>query len=121
VQMARNATDAVDGALLPVRFALYDRDRKFCASFRAVLRSGGVQPLILPSRSPNLNALLNAGCAPSSPRAYRGSSSLVKFRCGVRSLSSCSIITKTNKSSCSSLPLSLPTHSINLPLCVTSA
>jgi putative transposase len=40
VQMTRNATDAIDGALLPVRFALHDRDSKFCASFQAVLRSG---------------------------------------------------------------------------------
>src|SRR4051794_350758 len=56
VQMARNAVDDVDGALLPVRFALHDRDSKFCTSFRAMLRCGGVQALMLPARSPNLNA-----------------------------------------------------------------
>lgn len=56
VQMARNAVDDVDGALLPVRFALHDRDTKFCTSFRAMLRSGGVRCLTLPARSPNLNA-----------------------------------------------------------------
>jgi len=54
--MARNAVDTIDGALLPVRFALHDRDSKFCASFRAMLRSGGVLCLMLPARSPNLNA-----------------------------------------------------------------
>jgi transposase InsO family protein len=34
----------------------HDRDNKFCASVRAMLRSSGVQCLMLPSRSPNLNA-----------------------------------------------------------------
>ena len=56
VQIARNAVDGIDGALLPVRFALHDRDAKFCAAFRAMLRSGAVQPILLPPRSPNLNA-----------------------------------------------------------------
>lgn len=56
VQMARRAVDPIDGALLPVRFALHDRDSKFCASFRDTLRSAGVRPLSLPARSPNLNA-----------------------------------------------------------------
>ena len=56
VQMARNAVDVIDGALLPVRFALHDRDTKFCTSFRTMLQSGRVQPILLPPRSPNLNA-----------------------------------------------------------------
>src|SRR3954451_2274271 len=56
VQMARNAVDVVDGTLLPVRYALHDRDTRFCSSFRTMLRSGGVQPVRLPPRSPNLNA-----------------------------------------------------------------
>jgi transposase InsO family protein len=56
VQMARNAVDEIDGALRHIRFALHDRDSKFCASFRATLSSGGVQPLLRPARSPNLNA-----------------------------------------------------------------
>jgi putative transposase len=55
-QMARNAVHEIDGVLRPIRFALHDRDSKFCASFRAMLRSGGVQPLLLPAQSPNLNA-----------------------------------------------------------------
>ena len=55
-QMARNAVDQIDGVFRPIRFALHDRDTKFCASFRATLRSGGVQPLSLPAHSPNLNA-----------------------------------------------------------------
>src|SRR3954469_940532 len=56
VQMARKAAHAIDGPLLPIRFALHDRDTKFRNSFRAMLRSGGVQPVMLPARSPNLNA-----------------------------------------------------------------
>src|SRR4051812_9367924 len=56
VQMARNAVDVIDGPLLPVRFVLHDRDAKFCAPFRNVLHSSGVEPIRLPSRSPNLNA-----------------------------------------------------------------
>src|SRR3954468_8660726 len=56
VQMARNAVDVVDGTLLPVRYALHDRDTKFCSSFRIMLQSGGVQPILLPPRSPNMNA-----------------------------------------------------------------
>ncbi len=56
VQMARNAVDVIDGTLLPVRYALHDRDTKFCSSFRTMLQSGGVQPILLPPRSPNLNA-----------------------------------------------------------------
>ena len=55
-QMARNATDESWGHLERKRYALHDRDTKFCASFRATLASGGIKPLQLPARSPNLNA-----------------------------------------------------------------
>jgi putative transposase len=56
LQMARNAVDEIDGALLPIRYVIHDRDSKFCSSFRTMLQSGGVQPILLPPRSPNLNA-----------------------------------------------------------------
>jgi putative transposase len=55
-QMARNATDESWGYLNQRRYALHDRDVKFYASFRATLASGGIQPIQLPTRSPNLNA-----------------------------------------------------------------
>jgi len=55
-QMARNATDESWGHLDCRRYALHDRDTKFCASFRATLKSGGIKPIQLPARSPNLNA-----------------------------------------------------------------
>jgi putative transposase len=56
MQMARNAVDETNGVFRLIRFALHDRDSKFCAAFRATLRSGGVRPLVLPAHSPNLNA-----------------------------------------------------------------
>src|SRR4029079_15080684 len=33
-----------------------DRDTKYSQSFRAIIASGQVEPLMLPARSPNLNA-----------------------------------------------------------------
>jgi putative transposase len=38
------------------RYLLHDRDTKFTRLFRANLISGGVEPLALPARSPNLNS-----------------------------------------------------------------
>jgi putative transposase len=55
-QVARNLTDADAGALLGQRYVLPDRDTKFSAGFRSILRDGGVEPLRLPARSPDLNA-----------------------------------------------------------------
>src|SRR5260221_3340958 len=55
-QIARNLTDCEDGFLRGKRCLLMDRDGKYCPEFRAVLRQGGVKPLRLPARSPNLNA-----------------------------------------------------------------
>jgi putative transposase len=54
-QMARNATLEELGYRHPCRYLLHDRDSKFCESFREVLKAGGVEPLKLPARSPNLN------------------------------------------------------------------
>jgi transposase InsO family protein len=55
-QVARNAVDEPSGHLRHVRYVLYDRDTKFCASFRATLATAGVKCITLPPRSPNLNA-----------------------------------------------------------------
>ena len=55
-QIARNATMDDGGALRDCRYLLHDRDTKFTRSFRAIIASGGVEPLALPARSPNLNA-----------------------------------------------------------------
>jgi putative transposase len=56
MQIARNATSEAWGYLGNRRYVLHDRDAKFCASFRETLESGGIKPLVLPPRSPNLNA-----------------------------------------------------------------
>jgi len=55
-QMARNATLEHWGYLNPCRYVLHDRDKKFCASFRDTLATANVKCLMLPRRSPNLNA-----------------------------------------------------------------
>lgn len=55
-QIARNVTDESSGCLREHRYLLHDRDTKFCASFRSILRAGGVEPVKLPARSPDLNA-----------------------------------------------------------------
>jgi transposase InsO family protein len=56
LQMSRNATDEESGYLHGQRYLLHDSDTKFCPAFRTVLRSSGVRPVVLPPRSPNLNA-----------------------------------------------------------------
>jgi homeodomain-containing protein/integrase-like protein len=55
-QMARNATMEGWGTLRDCRYLLHDRDTKFTCSFRAIIASGRVIPLVLPPQSPNLNA-----------------------------------------------------------------
>jgi putative transposase len=60
-QMARNVTMEDSGFLIEHKYLLHDRDSKYCASFREVIKSGGVNPLALPPRSPNLNAYAEAG------------------------------------------------------------
>ncbi len=55
-QIARNVTMAEWGFLSGCEYLIHDRDTKFCNSFCSIIKSGGVEPLKLPSRSPNLNA-----------------------------------------------------------------
>jgi putative transposase len=55
-QMARNVTMEDSGFLIEHKYLLHDRDSKYCTSFREVIEAGGVKPLALPPRSPNLNA-----------------------------------------------------------------
>jgi transposase InsO family protein len=55
-QIARNLTAADDGFLEGKRYVLMDRDTKFSAAFRNILEESGVEPVLLPPRSPNLNA-----------------------------------------------------------------
>jgi putative transposase len=55
-QIARNVTMEGCGTLRDCRYLLHDRDTKYTPSFRAIIVSGRVEPLVLPARSPNLNA-----------------------------------------------------------------
>jgi putative transposase len=55
-QVARNLTAPTDGFLCGVDSLILDRDPLYTAAFRDLLRSSGVEPLLLPARSPNLNA-----------------------------------------------------------------
>jgi len=55
-QIARNVTMDEWGFLDNCRYLIHDRDTKFCQSFRWIIKSGQVEPLKLPARSPNLNA-----------------------------------------------------------------
>ncbi len=55
-QIARNVTMDEWGFLENRRYLIHDRDTKFTDSFRATVKSGKVEPLKLPARSPNLNA-----------------------------------------------------------------
>ena len=55
-QCARQLTDSFDGFLLGKRYLLHDRDTKFTRAFDELLKGSGVEPIVLPARSPNLNA-----------------------------------------------------------------
>src|SRR6266498_4533408 len=55
-QCARQWTDPCDGFLLGKRYLIHDRDTKFTQAFDALLKDRGVEPILLPPRSPNLNA-----------------------------------------------------------------
>src|SRR3989441_10549464 len=55
-QCARQLTDPFDGFLLGTRYLIHDRDTKFTPAFNAMLKGSGIEPIVLPPRSPNLNA-----------------------------------------------------------------
>lgn len=55
-QIARNVTLDEQGLLTPCRYLLHDRDSKYTKSFQRIIATGGVTPVALPARSPNLNA-----------------------------------------------------------------
>jgi len=55
-QCARQLTDPFDGFLLGKSYLIHDRDTKFTQAFDALLKDSGVEPILLPPRSPNLNA-----------------------------------------------------------------
>jgi putative transposase len=56
VQVARNVTMEEWGFLAPGQYLIHDRDTKFCAAFQHIIDDAGVERVVLPPRSPNLNA-----------------------------------------------------------------
>ncbi len=57
-QIARNLSDEEEGFLRDKRKLIMDRDTIFCESFRMILNQSGIQSIVLPPRSPNLNAFI---------------------------------------------------------------
>src|SRR5499433_1340515 len=55
-QIARNVTMEEWGFLSPGQYLIHDRDTKFCAAFQQLIDDAGVERVVLPPRSPNLNA-----------------------------------------------------------------
>jgi putative transposase len=56
VQIARNVTMADWGFLAPGQYLIHDRDGKYCPAFQHIIEAAGVKRVLLPARSPNLNA-----------------------------------------------------------------
>ena len=56
MQVARNVTMEEWGFLSPGQYLIHDRDTKFCAAFQQLIDNAGVERVVLPPRSPNLNA-----------------------------------------------------------------
>jgi putative transposase len=56
VQVARNVTMEAWGFLSPGQYLIHDRDTKFCAAFQHIMDDAGIERVVLPPRSPNLNA-----------------------------------------------------------------
>ena len=54
-QIARNLSDCEEGFLTGRRYVIMDRDPKYSDGFRSILDQGGVKPVRLPPRSPDLN------------------------------------------------------------------
>src|SRR5437868_5342940 len=56
VQVARNVTMEEWGFLAPGQYLIHARDTKFCAAFQQIIDEAGVERVVLPPRSANLNA-----------------------------------------------------------------
>ena len=89
-QLARNLTDPVEGCLRTASHLIYDRDPLYTRVFGEILTGGGVQPIRLPPKRPNLNAYAErfvrsnqrgvsqsrgptwrGSCTPARPRVHR--------------------------------------------------
>jgi putative transposase len=71
-QIARNVTMEGCGALRDCRYLLHDRDTKYSHSFRAIIASGQVEPLVLPARSGTLGQVGEGGVPVQGGSVRRG-------------------------------------------------
>jgi putative transposase len=55
-QCARQLTDPFEGFLLGKHYLLHDRDTTYTQAVEALVKESGVEPVVLPPRSPHLNA-----------------------------------------------------------------
>ena len=94
-QLARNLTDPVEGCLRTASHLIHDRDPLYKRVFGEILTGGGVQPIRLPPKSPNLNAMLSGSSARSKRSVSVAWSRLARLMCANSSTSSSNItITK---------------------------
>jgi putative transposase len=56
VQVARNITMEEWGFLAPGQYLIHDRDTKYCPAFQHIIDAAGIERVVLPPQSPNLNA-----------------------------------------------------------------
>jgi putative transposase len=56
MQVARNVTMEEWGFLSPGQYLIHDRDGKYCPAFQHIIDAAGVERVVLPPQSPNLNA-----------------------------------------------------------------
>ena len=62
-QRARNVTDPVDGCVRCAPYLIHDRDPLSTRGIGEILEGGGVQPIRLPPKSPNLTAYASGSSA----------------------------------------------------------
>jgi hypothetical protein len=96
-QVARNLTAAGDDFLHGMQQIILDRDPLYTATFRRLLRDGGVTPLVLPKWTPNLNADADGLSSPSSPSAWTAWCCSVKAIAGRSSESLSTTIMKNGR------------------------
>src|SRR5262245_907180 len=56
VRVARNVTMEAWGFLSPGQYLIHHHAPKFCPAFQQIIDDAGVERIVLPLRSPNLNA-----------------------------------------------------------------
>jgi hypothetical protein len=107
-QTARKLTDAQDGFLRGVHYLILDRDPLYTTAFRRMLRDSGVKPLLLPARSPNLNAYAEGSSYPPNPSAWSESSLSARGTSGLPFESSWTITIRNGRTRASATSSSRP-------------